>query len=204
MRRTAVLVCSIFIFGSLLAGAGEPPERFRGWIASIGGPAVPTDRTWVRLHADTYTDDETIVRLATILAEQGEDALLKAMRELPPAGWIAIGSDTRLEIRVIRSVGTGDARYIRYVTDRPIQFDDAVAVDPRPLQMLDQFAEMWNATRSRDYRFGLVELVLDEDGEGEGTIIPTARIGIEDERVAITSLGLQPFRILQVRPEKIR
>ncbi len=187
MRKNAVLVCLVVVFGTVFAGAGEPPERFRGWIASIGGPSVSTDRTWVRLHADTYTDDETVMRLATVLAEKGEDALIKAMRELPPAGWIAIGSNTRLEIRVIRSVGTGDARIIRFLTDRPIQF-----------------AEMWNATRSRDYKFGFVELALDEDGEGEGTIIPTAQIAIEDGRVEITSLGLQPFRILQVRPERLR
>lgn len=187
MRKMAVLVLSVLIFGTVFAGAGEPPERFRGWIASIGGPTVSTDRTWVRLHADTYTDDETVMRLATVLAEKGEDALIKAMRELEPAGWISIGSNTRLEVRVIRSVGTGDARIIRYVTDRPIQF-----------------AEMWNATRSRDYKFGFVELALDEDGEGEGTIIPTAQITIEDGQVAITSLGIQPFRILQVRPEKLK
>jgi len=187
MRRTSALVGSILILSSMLAVAGEPPERFRGWIASVGGPSVPTDRTWVRLHADSYTDDDTVMRLATVLAEQGEDALIKAMRELEPAGWIAIGSNTRLDVRVIRSVGSGDARVIRFITDRPIQF-----------------AEMWNATRSRDYKFGFVELALDADGEGEGTIIPTAQIAIKDGRVEITSLGIQPFRILQVRPEKIK
>jgi len=145
---------------------------------------MSTDRTWVRMHADSYTDDETVMRLATILNEKGQDALIKAMGELEPAGWISIGSGMRYEIPVIRSLGSGDARIIRFVTDRPIQF-----------------AEMWNATRSRDYKFGFIELALDGDGEGEGTIIPTAEIAIEDGRVAITSLGLQPFRILQVRPE---
>jgi hypothetical protein len=187
MRKTSLLLCATLLFGSLFAGAGEPPERFRGWLASIGGPALSTDRTWVRLHADTYTDDETVMNLATVLAEKGEDALIKAMRELPPAGWISIGSNTRLEVRVIRSVGGEGARIVRFLTDRPIQF-----------------AEMWNATRSRDYKFGFVELVLDGDGEGEGTIIPTAQITLKDGTVEITSLGLQPFRILQVRPEKVK
>jgi len=187
MRKSAVLVCCVVIFSSAFAVAGDPPERFRGWIASVGGPRVPTDRTWVRLHADTYTDDETVVRLANVLADKGQDALVEAMKELEPAGWIAIGSNTRLDVRVIRSLGTGDARVIRFITDRPIQF-----------------AEMWNATRSRNYKFGFVELTLDADGEGEGTIIPAAEIAIEDGRVVITSLGIQPFRILQVRPEKIK
>lgn len=188
MRTKTAMFCTVLVLSTLVAGAGEPPERFRGWVASIGGPAAMSgQRTWVRLHVDEYTSDEKVMELAGILAEQGEDALLKAVEKMPAAGWIVLGANTRYDLKVIRSVGTDEARYVRFLTDRPIQF-----------------AEMWNATRSRDYRFGLVELVVDQENKGEGTIIPTAQIRFRDGKVEITSLGIQPFRILQVGPEKFK
>lgn len=178
----------VLVLGAAAAGAGEPPVRFRGWIASIGGPAAMSgQRTWVRLHADAFTSEETVVKLTRILAEQGEDALLKAIEDLPSVGWIAIGPNTRTELKLIRSVGDDQIRHLRFLADRPIQY-----------------AEMWTMSRSRDYHYGFVELVVDGKGEGDGTIIPAAKIELEDGKVHLTSLGIEPFRILQVSPEKIK
>lgn len=59
--------------------------------------------------------------------------------------------------------------------------------------------------RSRDYPFGLIELKLAADGTGEGVLIAAiqARFTKEGE-LEIESHGTKPFRILAVKPGKVR
>jgi hypothetical protein len=98
-------------------------------------------------------------------------------------GWVRIGDNTRYHLRVIRSVETPEGRIIRGFTDRPIQFLEII----RPL-------------RSRSYSFGIIELQLDERGEGSGGIIAAAKIGFADNTIEVESFGNQPYRVLSVKP----
>jgi hypothetical protein len=52
--------------------------------------------------------------------------------------------------------------------------------------------------RSRDYQFGVVEIVLESDGKGQGNLIAAAKIEFKDKNLEIESFGLEPFRITNV------
>lgn len=187
MRQRSFVVGVLLTLAVSVVSAGELPERFRGTIAVVGGSdRVAGLHPEVTVHADRLPGDEIFTELAKVLAHEGEEALLRAIKGLPAVGWIAIGDNPPAELKLIRSLGTGQVRQLRFLTSQPIQYD-----------------ELWIMTRSPDYNYGFVELVLDENGEGEGTIMPAAAIEIRDARIMISSLAIHPVRILQVHPEDL-
>ena len=73
------------------------------------------------------------------------------------------------------------------------------AVIDRPIQMF----EVMRSLRSEDYPYGMVELVLDDKGKGEGSLIAAAKIEFNKEgAVEIENLGTRPFRLMNVRLRK--
>ena len=72
------------------------------------------------------------------------------------------------------------------VTDRPISF-----------------VELYNGTRSRDYEFGVVQLDLDEKGNGEGAMLMATKIRFDrDNQLELEHYGIDPVRLANVRKEK--
>lgn len=186
MRTRATIFCMLLLFGAMAADAGEPPERFRGWVIATGG-AQPGKRIQIVLHAESFTSDEAIHELAQIFAKLGENALLHKVQLLPSAGWIEIGGNYRTELKAVRSIGAGPVRQLHFLTTPAIQYND-----------------LWIMTRSPDYNYGFVELVVDENGEGSGTIMPAAAMEIRDNHVGVTGLGTYAFRIVNIGPEEIQ
>jgi hypothetical protein len=180
-------LATLVVAAALPIAAQDAPARWRGRIAALGGP-VSGQTDFLTLQADQWTSDATIEQLATTLMEKGQDALLKELAALPSVGWIVIGDGLRYEMRTMRSLDLPDGtRIIRSVTDRPIQF-----------------GELARSTRSRQYAFGMVELYLNEEGKGEGRVIPAAQIEFENGQVEITSFGNQPFVVVKVAPQKVK
>jgi hypothetical protein len=185
--QIAIALIGTLVLCQFTAGAQEAPERWRGRIAALSGPAGGQS-AYLTLQADQWTSDATVQQLATTLVEQGEEALLKELAGLPVAGWIVIGDGLRYDMRTMRTFALEDgSRIVRSVTDRPIQF-----------------GEIMRPTRSRNYAFGLVELYLKTDGTGEGRVIPAAQIEVENGQVEVTSFGTQPYVVVQVVPEKVQ
>jgi hypothetical protein len=57
--------------------------------------------------------------------------------------------------------------------------------------------------RSTDYRFGYMELFLNRNGTGEGTLIPAARIRVLDNGTwEVENFGEFPARIIGVRARR--
>jgi hypothetical protein len=190
-RRTTLclVVCGALLAGAVVAVASDDlPQRYRGRLAAMSGPAGG-QTTWITLHADAWTSDDVVLRLAGILAEEGQKALMSAMSEIEPPGWVRIGDNTRYHLRVVRRLEREDGTVvIRGYTDRPVQFGEII-----------------RSTRSRDYTLGMVELVLDAEGSGGGGIIPAAQISFTDAgTIEIESFGTQPYRIMNVAPEKLK
>ena len=139
-------------------------------------------------HVDRFATDAEVQILGQTLSEHGEEALLKAVSDTEVAGWIKVGNGLRYNLRVIRTMQTPEGRVMIGITDRPIQY-----------------GEVARSTRSRQYTFGWVQIQFDEDGKGEGGLIPTAKVDFDDQgRLVVESFGLQPYRILKVLPEKLK
>ena len=156
-------------------------------MAALTGPASG-ETAFITFHIDRFATDPEVNTLAKILGEQGEEALLKAVAATEVNGCVKVGDGLRYNLRVIRSMQTPQGRMLIGITDRPIQF-----------------GEIAGNTRSLKYTFGWVQILFDEEGKGEGGLIPSAKINFDQQgRIVVESFGVQPYRILKILPETIK
>jgi len=123
-----------------------------------------------------------------IFRADGMQALADTLRGADRVGFIRAPSQgtTGWQLRyAMMYAGPNNTRIIRLATDRPISFEEAVN----------------RRNRSWDFNVSLIELVIDEDGNGEGVIY----VGVEfsydetDDTFGIKSITSQPIRLSSVR-----
>ena len=180
-----VFAAAVFAFPSPVSA--QAPERFQGVVVSQQGGAAGMSSFFVEV--DSYTTDAEVQEFATILARDGWEALESA--------WLALVDNDRekgrlsgprfrgSDIAVARSVPHETGRIVRLATARRIGFSEARL-----------------STRSREYAFGLIELHLDEEDKGTGTIIAAAKLEFDDDgQLRIESYGNPPISITTVEAE---
>jgi len=158
------------------------PERITGRLVNTGSGGGSTHFT---LQVDGLSTDEQMAGLRAMLDEKkGEDKVIGAMEKMPAIGWMRLADSIRYTVPVIDSIPVeGGGRIIRVVTPRSLVF-----------------GEVMTATRSRKYRFGIVELILGPDGAGEGQVLAAARFKIDKKGdLQIESYGIAPVKILNVQ-----
>jgi hypothetical protein len=147
-------------------------EHYAATIAAVGGPAGGSTAS-IDIWIDKFSTDEEALSLAALLAEKGRDALRLAMEKLD-AGRISIDHRNIVPIAVARSLANGKDRIIRLIIARNILF-----------------LERYRLTRSQDYPFTIIELQVDEKGQGQGAAILSAQIRFDDKnkQFVVKSLG---------------
>ncbi|MGH9531720.1 MAG: hypothetical protein ACRD2Q_04960 [Terriglobales bacterium] len=189
MKRLLYVALTLLLCGTLAGPvqADEKPKKKKKEVYSataMGVAGVAGGRTLsLTLYINDYTTDEEAVQLAQTLKTGGSDALLKAMEKLEK-GRVAVVGRTGNTVAVIRSrpLENGRRRIIM-VTDRPIGF-----------------IELRQGTRSRDYEFGVIELLLDEKGKGEGVALAAAKIKFtKDNTIEFEYYGIEPVRLVNVQ-----
>jgi len=182
-----VLVCVLMSSFLLEAGDTDLPQRYSGRIAAMGGPAAGQS-AYLKFQVDRWAGKDELRRLDSILVHDGEKALLNAVAETDPAGWITVANGLRYYLRVITVSPLEDGgRVIRALTDRPIQF-----------------GEIARGSRSLDYGFGVIEIRFSPEGKGSGTLIPLARIHFRENSFEVENYQVASYRLIQVKQQKIK
>lgn len=155
--------------------AAQEKESFTGTVLLTSNMRMPAGQTYrITLNVDKWTSLEERKNLVDELKEGGEDAVLKSLEKMK-AGYIVpppFARQPSWRVAVASTFDTPKGRVVRVFTDRPIAF-----------------LEAYHSTRSKEYRFGAAEFVLNEKGEGEGVVVPAARIGFDQEgRLVIETL----------------
>jgi len=148
-------------------------------IVSGGGAAGMVS---LNILIDSYTPDAEVLRLAEILKSQGPDALAKAI-DKSERGRIAPVARIGNDINVARTFQTEKGRVIRLVSNRPLGF-----------------LELRRGGRSVDYQFSVLELILNEKGEGEGVALSAAKIKFnEKNQLEVEQYGQTAIRVTNIR-----
>jgi hypothetical protein len=179
------------LVGASRASAAER-ETFMATVVGGANMRLPGTGTFsITMNVDRWSPPEERKRLLTIFKEGGKDALMKELRKLK-AGYIVPPPAVRWpswEIDVASTFDTpSGGRVVRMFTERPIAF-----------------AEAYYNTRSRDFEFGVIELKLNEKGEGEGMVIPAASLALDEEgRIVFetTPFATGPYKLIGVREWK--
>ena len=186
MKRTRFLAGTVLALLALAQAApGRADEKFTAHLVQTSGPAMGKS-TFLTISIKAYTTDEEAKQLLQALKDGGTAGLSKAIEKLDK-GYVSIPRKPGWNVQITRSRELKDGkRRIMVVTNRPISF-----------------AEVRQSSRTLDYPFGIVQIVVDKDGKGEGAIWEAADIDLNEKgQIEIESYGIGPQRLLQVKAAK--
>lgn len=112
-------------------------------------------------------------------------AVARALRGGSRVGTLNAPGGTGWSLRYSRYSQTPDGKYrIILATDRPVAF-----------------AEAWNSSMAGDFDVTVIQMTLDAEGNGEGTLSlgTEVRWNSETERLEVTNLSSQPIQLGDVR-----
>jgi hypothetical protein len=144
-----------------------------------------TGTAFITITIDQYTTDDEARQLAEAYSSDRQDGLLKAMRKMKK-GTVQIEGNLGYRIHAARQITTDKGPVLLIAFERPISW-----------------LEARSASSSLDYPFGVIELKLDENGKGEGSLYAAAKIKINEENeVKVEGYEFNPARLLNVRRRK--
>lgn len=181
----------VFACASAFAQGGQR-ETYTGTIISFGtGMSTRTTTATFTLDLRGRTTDEQAARFLAVLAEGGQDTLLKELSD-EDLGSFSVGGRLGRTINAVR---------VREVDGKIRVF----AVFERWIR----FAELRGGYRSIDYPFGIIELFIDpKTGRGEGTFIAAAKVRWKRDskdgeyHVEIENFATFPARLMGVIKRK--
>lgn len=161
------------------------PEEFSAIFANISGVGA-VGAAPVTIRITRWTDDAENEKLMTLLSSRGTEALVRELQSAKSTGSIGTPQELAYDLRYARQEPLdGGGRQFVLMTDRPMA----------P-------AERMSASRSRDYPVTWIELRLDPNGRGEGTISLAARLRLLGNVLGIEDYGTQPAKLNQIRKIK--
>ena len=166
---------------------GSTKEVYTGTIINTSGRSVSTGFT---LTIENKTSDEEALRLLNVLATEGQDGLMKAVRK-NNLGFIAATGQTRRDLLVVREAQVNGQRRVIAAFERWVGFYEARG-----------------GYRSLDHPFAIIEIFFDEKGKGSGTFIGLAQVKLELDkktekyRLELESFGSFPAKVMGVMKRK--
>jgi len=190
-RLITLSACAVLLPSLALAqgkSEGSPTkEVYTGTIVNMSGRSVSTGFT---LTLEGRTSNEEAQRYRSILANEGQDDLLKAIRK-NNLGYIAATGQTRRDLLVVREGQIEGSRRIIAAFER-----------------WQGFYEVRGGYRSTDYPYSIIEIVFDQKGRGTGTFIALAQVRMrtdkktEQPQLEIENFGSFPAKVMGVMRRK--
>jgi hypothetical protein len=109
---------------------------------------------------DRFTPEPARVAMTDALKYNGYPGFLNALRAAPSVGVVTVAGRS-YTVRWAREESEGEKRAISVVTDQPVFFIGG----GRP-----------NAKRTAGYEIAIIQMTLDHDGRGDGTMAAAARV----------------------------
>lgn len=182
-RRGISYFFSVLLLGAagVLLAADKPIERFEAFAVSLGTGRADV----IEIGVTRWSTDAERDALLTTLQEFGQEKLLDSLMKIkPPVGYVrrsgSIGWDTYYARNHVMPDGS---RRVVFATNRPVNFREAA-----------------NNNRSMQYQFTVIELHLNATGEGEGKIVPAAKVTWDHEakRLEIENYNALPIDLTKV------
>lgn len=160
--------------------------EFTATASSIGVPGNPVGEWQVDIVVSRWSTEAERLRLLGALKKNSQDKLLSTLQDMKPVGTIRINNQgLSYDLRYAHERPDPEGgRQIVLGTDRPISAWEAA-----------------NQPRTVDYPFTFIQMHLDNDGHGTGTIVPAAKItGSEDGHyVTIENFAAAPIKLNDVQ-----
>jgi hypothetical protein len=170
-----------------VASAAKPVEQLTAFAVDMSNLARNTRTGTVDFIIDRWSTDADRDKLVAALREGGSDALLRALQKQDEVGRVRGTGSVGYPLRFAREIpiSTGGRRVI-LATDRPVSF-----------------LELTNRPQTMEYPFMIIDIRMNAKGEGEGKLLPLARVTMnEDHVIEIENYASEPVRLSSVRKVK--
>jgi hypothetical protein len=190
--HTKLFLCLLLSIAFALPSlaANKVIEQYQGFAVAMGTAATGAKST-INVGIFRWTTDEERANFLTILKDQGPEALHKAMFKTEQVAFLKVGGSLGYQLHFARDYkdpATGK-RHMIFAADRPITF-----------------GESRNTTRSEDYSFSFVELIVDENGKGEGALAfgIALKWNAEKDVPELETYSSEAVRIMNVTKVKVK
>jgi hypothetical protein len=179
---------SALIVASVAAATIGVGAQTKGVAERFTAMAVNMDRGGsgtVEITVSRWSTDAERDRLLNTLMDKGADKLLDVLQGMPRVGYIRSNGGLGYDLHYARTTkGEDGGERVVLATDRRIGFWEAT-----------------NRPRSIDYPFTVIELRLNDDGQGEGKISVATKITGDKENKLITleNYATQPVMLQSVK-----
>ena len=192
MRRptlcAVLLLLAFLISPASTMGAGQQanpevlPLRFTANAQALG--AAISGMARVEILLTRWSTPEEGATLEGIFLEQGQGAMVDALQKMPEVGRFRVGTELSYPLQFAEAVKTEDGWMVFIATDREIGAYEA-----------------YYQARTLDHSLGLVQLMLDDEGNGEGTVAPAVKLifNRDANTLVIEDWDTRPVRLRRVR-----
>ena len=163
----------------------KPIAEYRAFAVDMNG-RVGASSTTVDIVIERWSSDEEAKRLGDALKEGGSDSLLKNLQKVKPrVGYISTPGSLAYDLRFAREQALpSGGRRLLLGTDRRMSF-----------------FEISRASRTTDYPFLIIDIRFGPNGEGQGKLLPVARVQYDpDDVVEVENYNAMPVRLTSVKP----
>ena len=135
-------------------------EVYTGTVAAIGGQFAGASRPFT-LEITGYTSSDEAQREFEILRAQGQDDFIKAISH-KKLGHFSLDGQVGRDLKFVQESQTEKGRKITILFERWLRM-----------------FELKYGTRSQDYPFTYIELFVNDDGKGEGSVVGLAKLSFD-------------------------
>jgi hypothetical protein len=193
MRITTIIAVALALTTITEAQRGtsgtalDLPLRITGTAISAGGFRNPVGTARVEINLNRLSTQNQRDGFLQRLKEDGQDALLEALRKAPSVGTIRFNTNLAWDLRYAwLSHGAENTVQLFLATDRPMSF-----------------AEVWNQPEYSDYPFTLINIELGPERKGKGTMILAGRVSADETGrfVHVENYGSSPVQLNELQAE---
>jgi hypothetical protein len=195
MRRVGFTVVALLLTAAapslLQAQHDEHHGRFHltAVASSIGLPGNPTGQAPVDIVITRWSTEAERKELLTALTQKGQDALLSKLQDQKSVGTIRVNNQ-------------GLAYDLRYSHERPNPEggSDVVLATDRPISAWEALRQ----PRSIDYPFTVIQMHVDKDWKGQGTVVLAAKVTASDDGryITVENLAAGPIKLNDIHLEE--
>jgi hypothetical protein len=170
---------------AIVAQSNAQPEEFNATAIVNNNLGSGAGRVIIRV--TRWSSEAERNRLSSTLLKSGPESLLDELRDMKSVGTIRTPDSLGYDLRYAhQEPGEDGGRRIVISTDRPIGFWEAV-----------------NRPRTIDYPFTVIQMQLDKNGEGKGTMSVATKIIARGNTIELENFASAPVMLTEVRAKKL-
>jgi hypothetical protein len=179
---------ALFFSVSARGQTAGSPEKFTATVVNMSNVGRSGMVGTVEIGVTRWSTEAEHEQMLSAVMDGGQQKLLDTLQKAPRVGYIRPLTSIGYDIHYARETALPDGgKHIVLATDRPMSF-----------------WEVTNQPPTVDYPLTIIELNVNNDGKGEGTISIATRVVADKEAntIVLQNYANQPLQLTSVREEK--